>query len=68
MTSVELTAPDISCDHCRHHIEEEMAAMEGLVRVSVTVPDRSVLVEYDEGRLDLARIRDRMAEIGYPVA
>jgi copper chaperone len=68
MTTVELTAPDISCDHCKHHIEHDLAELDGVARVVVTVPDQRVLVDYDDARLGLDAVRVKMTEIGYPPA
>ena len=66
MATVELTAPDISCDHCKHHIEGDLAELAGVGRVAVTVPAKRVLVEYDDAVVGLEAVRARMTEIGYP--
>jgi len=66
MSALDLTAPDISCDHCQHTIEKGLAAVAGIESVEVTVPERLVHVQYDGERLDPAAVRASLAAIGYP--
>ena len=65
MTTVKLSAPDISCQHCAMAIKRELAGAEGVHLVSVDVPAKQVTLEYDD-RSALERARAAMAEIGYP--
>ncbi len=66
MTTLTLTSPDISCDHCRRTIEGELGAVPGVDRVAVAVAERQVTVAYDEDQVDPAAVRARLAAIGYP--
>ncbi len=67
MAETTLTAPDISCQHCRSTIESGMARVDGVRRVDVDVESRTVSLDYDESRTGEERLRDEMAELGYPV-
>ena len=67
MPEITLTAPDISCDHCKHTIETELAELDGVQRVEVEPPARSVHVVFDGAVVDEPAIRSRLDEIGYPV-
>ncbi len=57
--------PGISCDHCKHAIEDEVGKVAGVVRVEVSVPERTVAVE---GTADDAAVRAAIDEAGYEVA
>lgn len=59
------SVPGISCDHCKHAIESELAGVEGVDRAVVDVPGRTVLVE---GDADDDAIRAAIDEAGYEVA
>lgn len=68
MSTVQLTAPDISCDHCKRSIEHDLAGAPGIRRVDVDPEAKTVDVEFDDTVIDLQGIRDALAEIGYPVS
>jgi copper ion binding protein len=67
METVTLTAPDISCAHCRSTIEREVGSMSGVDEVSVDVDTRQVRVTFDPAQTSRAAITERLDEEGYPV-
>jgi len=67
MPALTLVAPDISCDHCKHTIETELAALAGIEQVRVEPSVKTVQVVYDETLVAEPAIRARLDEIGYPV-
>lgn len=68
MASVTLNVPDISCEHCERTITNALTPVEGVRRVAVDIPAHNVQVEYDEGRVDVERLKAILAEEDYPVA
>jgi copper chaperone len=68
METVTLTAPDISCDHCKATIEREVGALAGVNAVAVDVPSKHVTVTFDPAQLVEADIVARLDDEGYPVA
>ena len=68
MTTVRLTAPDISCAKCKENIERDLGGTEGVRRVEVDVAPKLVTVEIDETVIDTRRLRQLMDEIGYPAS
>jgi copper chaperone len=68
MNTVTLTAPDISCEHCKATIEREVGAMNGVQTVSVDVPSQNVTVTYDPAQLTDTEIVAKLDDEGYPVA
>lgn len=67
MAETTLTAPDISCDHCKRTIETELGAIEGIERVEVEPPAKTVHVVFDGALIDEPAIAARLDDIGYPV-
>lgn len=59
------SVPDISCDHCKHAIETEVATVDGVERVDVDVADKTVRVT---GGAEDAAVRAAIDEAGYEVA
>ena len=47
METITLTAPDISCEHCRTAIEREVGTLTGVQSCSVDIPTQQVAVQYD---------------------
>jgi copper chaperone len=68
VASVTFTAPDISCDHCKRHIEGGLSAADGVRRVEVAIASKQVAVDYDESVTDPAKLRAALDGIGYPVS
>lgn len=67
MERIALTAPDISCNHCKETIERELSILSGAKTVSVDVPSKHVNVSFDPAQASEATIIAKLAEEGYPV-
>jgi copper chaperone len=63
MEELTYTVPGISCDHCTHAIETEIALVRGVEHVSADLGSKRVVVRGDE--LDDAAIRSAIDEAGY---
>ena len=68
MESTTLVAPDISCEHCQHAIEGAVGKLEGVSRVTVDIPTKTVRLAYDPAIVTLAKIEEVLDETGYTVA
>lgn len=68
MKTVVLDVPDISCEHCERTISGALGPMEGVRSVNVDIPTKQVRVEYDEGTVDVERMKDVLQDEEYPVA
>lgn len=68
MAVLEVTAADISCDHCKRNIEGDIGREPGVRSVEVEVATKAVRIDYDESVTKDAVIRDKMADIGYPAS
>jgi len=67
MKTVELNVPDISCEHCERAITGALSPVEGVQMVKVDIPAKRVRVEYDEGTVNVERMKEILAEEEYPV-
>ena len=65
MSSTTVAVPGIHCDHCKQSIEGALRTMPGVRSADVSVPDRSVAVDYDDSVVDLDAIRNAIIEQGY---
>ncbi|MFN8556184.1 MAG: heavy-metal-associated domain-containing protein [Dehalococcoidia bacterium] len=68
METIVLTAPDISCDHCKHAIEKAVGEMPGVSGVNVAIEPKQVTVQYNPSAVTVEQIAAVMDEEGYPVA
>lgn len=68
MKTVVLDVPDISCDHCERAITEALSPVDGVRSVAVDIPAKQVRVEYEDGAVDVDRMKEILQEEDYPVA
>jgi copper chaperone CopZ len=67
MHSKTFSVPNISCGHCVHTIQEEVAEVEGVQRVQADEATRQVIVEW-ESPATWEQIEAKLIEINYPPA
>ena len=67
MTTVKYSVPNISCGHCVHTIQTEVADMEGVQSVKADQEARVVEIVFDSPATEDS-IKALLAEINYPVA
>lgn len=68
MATETIRVPGIHCDHCKTSIEGALRALDGVSRAEVSVPERTVAVEYDPALVDLDAIRAAIEEQGYDLS
>lgn len=67
MTTVKYSVPSISCGHCVHTIQMEVADLDGVQSVKADKDTQSVEIVFDTPASEDA-IKALLAEINYPVA
>lgn len=67
-STITLSVPDISCDHCARTITGALTPLAGVHEVAVDIPGKTVHVRHDANQEIAPRIGDILAEEGYPVA
>lgn len=66
MSKRSVKVPNISCGHCVKTIEREVGEVEGVTSVRASEVDKTVHLEWDEGRTSWGEIESLMEEIDYP--
>jgi copper chaperone len=66
MQTMTLTAPDISCDHCRRAIENAVGSLPGVESVAVDVDRKQVEISFEPAQVRQSMILATMADEGYP--
>ncbi len=66
MTTVTYSIPAISCGHCTHTIETELADLQGVRSVKADEAGKKVEITFDAPASEDA-IKTLLAEINYPV-
>jgi copper chaperone len=67
MKTVTYSVPDISCMHCVHTIQMELADMQGVQSVKADQASKMVEIVFDAPANE-DQIKALLAEINYPVA
>jgi len=65
---IELSVPDVSCEHCVKTINGVLGALPGVETVSTNIPTKSVHLRYDPGQLSMEQIETVLDDAGYTVA
>ncbi len=68
MSTIDLTATDISCAHCKTSIEDDLGHTPGVQSVEVDIDTKAVNVTFDDTEITPDAIRARLNDIGYPAA
>lgn len=68
LQSQVLQVEGMSCGHCVKAIEGALGKVEGIQLAKVDLKAKNVLVEFDETRVNLQKIRDVIEDQGYDVA
>ncbi|MBN1496449.1 MAG: heavy-metal-associated domain-containing protein [Spirochaetes bacterium] len=67
MTTIILTTPDMSCNHCKMTIENAVKGLPGIKKVNADPGSKKVTVEYDEKSVNIEMIRSAIEDAGYSV-
>lgn len=66
MSTLDLTADDISCAHCKNTIEHDLSETPGVQQVEVDIDTKTVHIAFDDTETDAAAIKAKLDQIGYP--
>jgi copper chaperone len=67
MTKVTYSVPNISCMHCVHTIQTELADVKGVQSVKADASTKQVEIVFDIPASE-EKLKTALAEINYPVA
>lgn len=66
-TTITLSVPEISCEHCVTSINKTLGELAGVTAVSTDIPTKSVALAYDPAQVSLDQVEAALDEIGYTV-
>lgn len=67
MKQVILTAPKMSCGHCKMSVEGAAGGLSGVDSVSADPQTKKIEITYDESNVSLDEIKQAIEAAGYPV-
>jgi copper chaperone len=67
MTRKQLTAADMSCNHCKMTIEKAVKELSGIQNVNADPGTKKITVEFDETVVSLDEIKGVIEDAGYEV-
>ena len=67
MKTVTYSTPNISCNHCVHTIQTEIAEVPGVKTVTANNATKKTVITFDAPATEEI-IKAKLAEINYPVA
>jgi copper chaperone CopZ len=67
MNTVSWFVPAISCRHCTHTVEMEVAELPGVRSVKAEIDTKKVVITFDAPATE-EKIKTLLAEINFPVA
>jgi copper chaperone CopZ len=67
MSTVKYSVPNISCGHCVHTIQTELADLAGIQSVKADAAQKSVVIVFEPPATE-DQIKQLLQEINYPVA
>lgn len=66
MRQVILTAPKMSCGHCKMAVETAVGGLAGVATVTADPATKKIEVSFDESAVSVEEIKRAAAEAGYP--
>lgn len=67
MPVMQLSVPEIHCDHCKTSIEGAVGGLAGVAEVAVDIDARTVTVEYADGLVGRDQVVGAIEDQGYHV-
>jgi copper chaperone len=65
MTQGTIKVEGMSCGHCQMRVKKAVEAVDGVQKAEVNLQNKQVVVEYDEGKANLEKLKAAIKEAGY---
>ena len=65
MTQGTIKVEGMSCGHCQMRVKKAVEAVDGVQKAEVNLQSKQVVVEYDEGKANLEKLKAAIKEAGY---
>ncbi len=67
MENIIIKVEGMSCSHCENAVKKAVGALDGVGKVSVSLEEKSVAVDYDSSKVSIDTIRQAIEDQGYDV-
>lgn len=67
MSQATLQVIGMTCGHCVETVSKAVSALNGVNKVDVSLEQKQVKVDFDEGQTALAEIKAKIVDAGYEV-
>lgn len=64
--TIQLKAPDISCNHCVASVKTRVGGIDGVASVDANAETKLVDITFDASKVSLEKIQAELADEGYP--
>jgi copper chaperone len=65
ITQETIKVEGMSCGHCEMRVKKAVEAIDGVRKVEVNLRNKNAVVEYDERKANLEKIKAAIREVGY---
>ena len=65
ITQETIKIEGMSCGHCEMRVKKAIEAIEGVRKVEVNLRNKNAVVEYDERKANLEKIKAAVKDAGY---
>ena len=65
MTQETIKVEGMSCGHCVMRVKKAIEGVEGVRKAEVDLENKQAVVEFDEGKTDLEKVKAAIKEAGY---
>lgn len=66
-TTMELEVDGMTCEGCEQTVEKTVAALPGVKSVAASHVDKNAIIEFEDGKLDVAQVTKAIEGAGYEV-
>jgi len=65
ITQETIKVEGMSCGHCEMRVKKAVEAVEGVRKAEVNLQKKQVVIEYEEGKENLEKVKAAIREAGY---
>ncbi|MGA9187270.1 MAG: copper ion binding protein [Methanosarcina sp.] len=65
ITKETIKVEGMSCGHCEMRVKKAVEAVEGVQKAEVNLQKKQVVIEYEEGKENLEKVKAAIREAGY---
>lgn len=55
----------MTCEHCKSSVEGALTALDGVSKAEVNLEANNVTVDYDDSKVDVAKMKSEIEDQGY---